>query len=168
MPDTIYRYTVTLVDQRAHKSTVSYLMPLSEATEVENFTIAATDAALINTALDAVTDANIFSETLSALLSGTSSLPVSADVTDEAAIVCFLSEAAEIPKYHVLRIPAPIDALFEADEKTVDETNAALIAFVDAVSETNSVQVSDGEQINVDLENGISHGFWRSVKKSGQ
>jgi hypothetical protein len=168
MPDETFRYSVTLIDERAMKSTLNFQMDVSEATSAENFTLAVGEGATISAALLAVSDALVYSENLTYLISGGSSLPADADITDEAAIVCFLSEAAEVPKYHVLRIPAPADAIFEADGVTVDESDSDLIAYVDALSESGSVVVSDGEQINVDLENGISHGFWRSVKKSSQ
>lgn len=168
MADDYFRYSMTLVDQRAHKTTLNFNMFYNGATSSENFDSATSDAAAIKAAFLAISDALVSNEVLGYQLGGSTALPVTADITDEAAVVCFLSEAAEVPKYHTLRVPAPISALFEADEKTVDETNAALITYVAAVGEQVGgigVIVSDGEQINTDLENGISHGFWRSVKK---
>lgn len=166
MPAETFRYSVTLIDERALRTTLNFLMDVNEATSAENFTLAVGDASTISTALLAVSDALVYNESLAYLIGGASTLPADADISDEAAIVCFLSEAGEVPKYHVMRIPAPVDSLFEADGVTVDEADADLISYIDAVSETNSVVLSDGEQINVDLENGISHGFWRSVRKS--
>ncbi len=168
MPDGNFVYSITLVDQRAHRTTLNYKMFYNGATQSENFDSATSDGAAIAAALLAVSDALVATERLTFEVGGSTSVPAAADVTDEAAVVCFLSEAAEIPKYHTMRVPAPVAALFEADEKTVDETNAALITYIAAVGEQVGdigVIVSDGEQINLDLENGISHGFWRSLKK---
>ena len=168
MPADTFRYSITMIDERALRTTLNFMMETSEATSAENFTLAVTEGAAITAALLAISDALVYAENLTFLVSGASSLPADADITDEAVVVCFLSEAAEIPKYHVLRVPAPVDAMFEADGVTVDETLAALITYVAALDENTSVVVSDGEVINTDLENGISHGFWRSIKKTAR
>lgn len=167
MAEQDWRYTITLVDSKGFKSSLTYLMLTDEVTSDVGYLAALAGGAAVSAELIDVTDALIASETLSEIVAGASSLPGGAvDISDEAAVVCWLSEAAEVAKYHTMRIPAPVAALFEADGYTVDEANADLIAFIDAVGEDGPVLLSDGEAINTDLENGISHGFWRSVKKT--
>ena len=161
----LWRYTVTLVDERALRTVLNFMSEQDGIGLSEEFDSLMIDAAALLSDLLAVSDALLYSETATYLMGGDTALPADADISDEAAIVCFLSAAAAVPKYHVLRIPAPIDALFESDGVTVDESNAALIAYIDNFD--TAFQVSDGEPVIVANENGISHGFWRSRAKKG-
>jgi hypothetical protein len=156
MSDFVYR--VTLIDTKALKTSLSFA--LSDTVYAD----AVTAIGLFATALGLVTDANIYSEHLIEVISGGVALPADADITDEALVVTYLSGAAEVPKYWNLRIPAPVDGLFNADGVTVDITDTDLVDLVLNIA-TNCF-VSDGEVVDVSVDDGISHGFWRSVKKS--
>lgn len=160
-----WRYSVTMVDEKALKTTLNFVAEFDNIGLTEEFDEAQIAAGALKTDLLAVSDALVYSESLTYLIGGGVTLPADADITDEAAIVCYLSAAGEVPKYHTLRVPAPIDALFESDGKTVDETNAALIAYVANFAD-GEWEVSDGEHIETANDNGISHGFWRSKAKS--
>jgi len=111
-----------------------------------------------------VTDASVFKSTLVEILTGDASLPADADVTDEALVVCYLSGTGEVPKYWNLRIPAPVEAMFNEDLVTVDITYQNLQDLVSTLS--TEAKVSDNESLNLDIQEGIKNGYWRSVKKS--
>jgi hypothetical protein len=121
---------------------------------------------LVKNAFAAVTDANFYSESLALLVGGSPALPAAADITDEAAIVAYLSGTGEAPKFHVVRIPAPIDGMFNADKVTVDITNQPLQDYIAELAA--GVVLSDGESINLDEDEGIKSGSWRSVRKSSK
>ena len=162
----IWRYSAVLVDTNALRTVMNFIMPQDEVSLDLEF--AAADAAMlqIKTTLGAITDANFYRETLSLLVGGSAALPADADITDEAAVLTYLTGAGEVPKFHLIRVPAPIDGLFLGDGTTVDDTVQALI---DYISDLESyVEVSDGEVIDTSVNNGISYGFWRSVKKSSR
>lgn len=151
-------YRVTLIDTKALKSTLSFA--LSDTVYAD----AVTAIGLFATALGLVTDANIYSEHLVEIISGGVALPADADITDEALVVTYLSGAAEVPKFWNLRIPAPVAGVFESDGITVDKTDADLIDLI--LNLATNMYVSDGEVIDTTQDDGINHGFWRSVKKS--
>lgn len=164
-----FRYSITLIDSKALKTTLNFVGDFSGIDAADEFSIAAGAGAQIVTDLLAISDANLYSDSMTLLVGGGSALPADADITDEAAVVCFLTAAGVAPEYHTLRVPAPISALFESDLVTVDETNAALQAYVDNFDGTDvEYMVSDGEYIDTSNENGISHGFWRSKAKSSR
>lgn len=164
-----FRYSITLVDEKALKTTLNFVGTFSGIDANDEYALALAAAASLQTDLLAISDALLYSDTLTRLIGGGSSLPASADITDEAAVVTFLSAAGEIPEYHTLRVPAPIDALFESDGVTVDKTNAGLIAYVANFDGADTeFMVSDGEYIDTTNQNGISHGFWRSRAKSSK
>jgi hypothetical protein len=162
-----WRYTVTLIDEKALKTTLNFIYEADNVDLGSEFDDAEAAAAALLTDLEAVTDANVYSEVLGYLRGGDPTLPNDADITDEAAVVCFLTADDVLPEYHTLRIPAPIDAMFESDGKTVDEDNAALIAYVANFAD-GEFTVSDGQYIVTANDNGISHGFWRSRAKSSR
>lgn len=161
-----WRYTVTLLGSNALKTTLVYNFHSEEALLADALAALVTASGLINTSLGLLSDANIYNESLTYLMGGSPALPSGADITDEAVVVCFLTGAGVIPKYHPIRLPAPVSALFESDLITVDETNANLITYVGLLE--TSWQVSDGESINTAVDNGIASGWWRSVRKSGK
>jgi hypothetical protein len=158
-----WRYSVTLIDTKALKTTLNFVAEFDGLGLTEEFDAAQIAAGALKTDLEAVSDANVYSESLTYVMGGSSSLPADADITDELAIVAFLTPAAEAPKYHTLRVPAPIAAAFESDGVTLDETNSDVIAYVDNFE---TWEVSDGEHVVTANANGISHGFWRSRAKS--
>lgn len=158
-----WRATFVLVDTKALKTTLNFIYEADNLTLADEFADANTAMDDLKTDLDAVTDANFYSETLTLLKSGNQALPADADITDLAKVAVHLSPAGEIPKYATLRIPAPISALFESDGVTVDETNANLIAYV---AELANWTVSDGETIQTANDNGIASGWWASASKS--
>lgn len=161
-----WKFNVTLLGSNALKSTLTYYFHSDEALLADALAalIAAKD--LVITSLGLLSDANIYNQNIVLLLGGSPALPADADITDEAVVITFLTGAGVIPKYHPIRIPAPVSGLFESDLVTVDESNSDLIAYVGLLEA--SWQVSDGESINTAVENGIATGWWRSVKKSGR
>lgn len=160
-----WRISFTLIDQRALKTTLNYIYVASNVTLADEFSDANQAMADLKAALDAVTQGNFYSENLTYIKAGSPTLPGSADVTDLAMVVCYLSGAGEVPKYHTLRIPAPVPGLFEADGVTVDKTDADLVAYV---AEVAGFTVSDGEQIDTSIDDGIARGWWASAKKSAR
>jgi hypothetical protein len=161
-----WKYTVTLLGSNALKTTLIYNFHSEEALLADALAALVTASGLINTSLGIISDANIYNESLTYLMGGSPALPSGADITDEAVVITFLTGAGVIPKYHAIRIPAPVAALFESDLITVDETNSDLITYVGLLE--SSWQVSDGEVVNTTVDNGIASGWWRSVKKSGR
>lgn len=161
-----WRYSVTLVDSRSLKTTLNYTATFSGASITDEFGLAQVAAADLLTDLEAVTDAAIYSETLTYLLANNEAIPGAgvADITDEMAVVVWLSDVGSINKYHTLRIPAPIEAMIGSDGVTLDETNAAVQAYV--ANFDTAWEVSDGEHVVVSRENGIESGSWRSRAKS--
>ena len=153
-----FRYHATLIDSRALRTTMQFV--LADTAYVD----AASAAAAIEAALELVTDANVFQSSLIEILTGDAELPNDADISDEAVVVLYLSGTGEWPKYWNLRIPAPVDAMFNADGVTVDITYQNLQDLVSTLS--TEALVSDGEAIDLDIDEGIKRGFWRSVKKS--
>ena len=153
-----FRYHVTFIDSKALKTNMQFV--LADAAYAE----AASAAAAIEAALELVTDANVHVSTLVEILTGDATLPADADISDEALVVTYLSGTGELPKYWNLRIPAPVDAMFNADGVTVDITYQNLQDLVSTLSA--ETLVSDGEAIDLDIDEGIKRGFWRSVKKS--
>jgi len=156
----MFRWTVTLIGTNSLKTTLNFMIPEEDYEDA--------DAAALNllVALNAVTDANVYNETLTEIRSGAATLPSDADVTDEALVITYLSGTGESAKYHPIRIPAPIDAMFLGDKVTVDITNQPLQDWVAELSQ--HVEVSDGESISLDIDEGIASGYWRSVKKLGR
>jgi hypothetical protein len=161
-----WKYTVTLLGSNALKTTLVYNFHSEEALLADALAALVTASGLVNTSLGLLSDANIYNESLTYLMGGSPALPADADITDEAVVITFLTGAGVIPKYHPIRIPAPVSDLFESDLITVDETLADLITYI-ALLEA-SWQVSDGESIDTEVDNGIASGWWRSVKKSGK
>ena len=84
----------------------------------------------------------------------------SADCFEEAAVSTYLNDALDAEKLHVIRIPAPIEALFLSDASTVDTSNALLVQYVQQLSQHSFV--SDGEVINTAIDDGIKYGYKRS------
>lgn len=158
-----WRVTYVLVDTRALKTTMNFIYEADNLTLADEFADANSAMDALKTDLDAVTDANFYSESLTLLKAGSQALPADADITDLAKIAVHLSPAGETPKYGTLRIPAPISGLFESDGVTVDESNASLIAYV---AELANFTISDGETIQTANDNGIESGWWASAKKS--
>jgi len=153
-----YHYRVTFIDTRGLKTSMGFL--LADAVYAD----AMSAAQAIEAALELVTDANVYSSFLIEGITGATSLPGDADITDEALVVTYLSGAGDPAKFWNLRIPAPKSALFNADAVTIDITNQNLQDLVSTLS--TEALVSDGESIDTEVNEGISHGFWRSVKKS--
>ena len=161
-----WKYKVTLVGSNSLRTTLIYNFHSDEALLADALAAIVTASGLVATELGQLSDANIYNEDITYLVGGSSTLPADADISDEAVVMCYLTGAGVIPKYHPIRIPAPVSGLFESDLLTVDETNADLITYVGLLEA--SWQVSDGEAIDTEVDNGIASGWWRSVKKSGK
>jgi len=155
--------TVTLADEKGLKTVMRYFIPNEPLTPYDSAK-ASLDAIVAE--LDPITDATIAQVTLTQLTEADDALGApNSDVSDEAAIVVYINETGTLPKYHTIRVPAPVDGIFEADLITVDRDDADLVAYVAALAE--HTEVSDGEQINTALgEDGMKSGEWRSVKKN--
>lgn len=161
-----WRATVGLVDSKGIKTHLSFNYHSDQAVLLDGFTEANDAFTALVTDLEAVTDANVYSETLVYLKAGDTALG-SGDVTDVASVLCYLSGTGEIPKYYTLRIPAPVSGIFGADGVTIDKADADLVAYV-ANFLSGGFWVSDGEFINDDQDDGIKGGSWTSVKKTKQ
>lgn len=159
-----WRSSVTLVDTKGLKSTVNFMQELDEPTLAEDFAIAAAQHVALVTQLLLVTDANRYSESLAVGMGGSPALPADADVTDVGMVQTYLNATGELAKYHTVRIPAPVDGIFEVDLVTIDKLDAALIAFIAEIG--GYFVVSDGEIINLTIDDGIAGGSWASVKRS--
>jgi hypothetical protein len=155
-----------LVGTNGMKTSLGFRQERDGATPDVDFTAALVAHNLLATALGNVTDANIYSSQLTSLVAGSSAKPAAADITDMAFVQVYLNDPAQLPKYHNLRIPAPIVSMFNADLITVDKTDADLIAFVGVLSD--DFVVSDNEVINTTVDDGVAGGFWASVKKSSR
>lgn len=160
-----WRASITLLDSNGIKTTLNFKATFDNLTLADEFSDA--DGALSDLLSDlaAVSTATIYQSNLTLVGDGDASLPADADVTDVAFVVTYLTGAGVLPKYHTLRIPAPDDTIFGADGVTIDKADAALIAYV-ANFLDGAFEVSDGEHIVDDIDNGIKGGSWASVKKS--
>jgi len=160
-----WRYTVVMIDTKSLKTTLNYQAHIEGISLQDEFDTAQGLAADLLTDLEAVSDAAVYSESLTYLLANSEALPADADITDELAIVVWLSDVGSINKQAVLRVPAPIDAAFSSDGVTLDVTNANVIAFVENFAD-GGFEVSDGEPVITTREDGIVSGHWRSKAKS--
>jgi LPS O-antigen subunit length determinant protein (WzzB/FepE family) len=117
-------------------------------------------------ALDDVTKATIRKVMLTEIISedGTRPVDTSADTFEECAIATYLNDALDQEKLHTVRIPAPIDAMFLNDAQTLDTANALVIQYVQQLSQ--HAFVSDGEQINDAIDDGIKYGYKRSKARN--
>ena len=162
----IWRYSITLLDDKALKTTLNFVAEFDNVGIGEEFDEAQIAAGALKADLEAVTEANVYREQLTYVMGGSSAKPgADVDITDELAIVTFLTADSVAPEYATLRVPAPIAAAFESDGSTLDENNAAVQAYVANFAE-GAWEVSDGQHVVTANQNGISHGFWRSRPKS--
>ena len=159
-----YLYSATLVDWQNHKTTMNFRIPAGGGTQAEDDAAARVSMAAVKAALLNVTDANISAERLISVEGGTTTLPATSEhgVEEEIALSVYLTGAAELPKYAQVRIPAPEDDLFSALVE-VDRDAADLVAYVAALAA--NTEVSDGEQINTAVTDGIAAAWWRSKSK---
>lgn len=153
-----YIYRITLQGHTAKdKTTIAFDI----GTPVDH--VAAQSAATqLRGALVDITKANVAKETLTEILyeDGTRPADASADTFEEAVCLTYLNQALEAEKLFPLRVPAPIEALFLSDAQTLDTSNALLIQYVQQVAQ--HAFVSDNEQINDGIDNGIKSGYKRS------
>ena len=163
--DWVIRFT--LVDTLGLKTNLSYKYHSDQIALADGFGEANTVMEDLKTDLTAVTDANFYSWSLNYLAGGSPALPADADITDVALVTTYLVGAGVLPKYAIVRIPAPVSGIFGADGKTIDKTDADLITYV-ADFAAGGVQVSDGEHVVVDIDNGIKGGSWTSAKKTSK
>lgn len=121
----------------------------------------------IRGSLVAITDANVAGEFITGTVSEDNQLPAGADTTDELVIITHLNAPATAEKLHALRVPAPVDTVWNPDLQTLDMANADVVQFVQQISQ--HAEVSDGETINTSSGvNGMKRGYFRSrAKKLG-
>lgn len=164
-----YEVALTLRDSKALTTTLRFTGIFIGADAPAEYALALAAAQQLQQSIEAVTDAIVAKNTLAYVVAGDTAVPAAgvADITDECAVVCFLTAAGVAPKYHTLRIPAPIDGMFESDGYTLDESNVPVQQFVANFDDADiEFSVSDNEKIVTANDNGISHGFWRSRSKS--
>jgi len=162
-----FECSITLIDTNAQKTTLRFGGLFTGIDAGDEFDLAMTALAALVVSLEAVTDANVYKQTLTRVVGGSTALPEDADITDELAVIAFLTDDDVAPEYHTLRVPAPIDAVWESDGITLDKTNAGVIAYVAEFDQDDvGFQVSDHEYIETANANGIKRGFWRSKAKS--
>lgn len=152
-----YGLSVVLVDSGDNKAVLRYVLNSADAVT------AATDAASIMTALNAITGAVISKYTLHHLYEENSfSWPAGGvNVEERATVTARLGTSPS--KSHTLHIPAPVDALFVAtsgpDRNRVDVTETTLQDYIDLFGSGAEAEISDGEYINTALANhGILEG----------
>ena len=160
-----WRYTVVLIDDKSVKTTLNFRANISGLGLSEEFDAAQIMAGNLLTDLQAVSDAAVYSESLTYIIGNSEALPADADVTDELVVLVWLSDVGQVNKQAALRIPAPIAAAFESDGTTLDKTNGAVQNYV-ANFGTDLWEVSDGESVVTSRDNGIVSGHWRSRAKS--
>lgn len=159
----LFLYRITLQGTKS-KDTTTLTFNLDDFPEPVDFATVLSAADQIRGALVDITDANVKGESVTGVVSEDNQLPADADTTDEAVISVHLNAPTEAEKLASLRIPAPIDAIFQADGITVDVTNALLQQYVQQVAQ--HATVSDGEKIDTTSGTaGISAGYWRSKAK---
>jgi len=159
-------YTIGLRGHGTHdKTTLTFELDAPEAGAI-GYASAITAAGQIKGALVDITDAFVTKETVSEVIFEDNQRPADdVDCYEEAALVCYLNAPTDAEKLHVLRVPAPIDAMFMADGETVDTSNALVLQFVQQVGD--HAFVSDHEQIDYSAGNdgGLKKGYKRTRAK---
>lgn len=116
------------------------------------------DLQAIVTALNVVTDAVVASSTISFENSSDGTVPASADVFEKANVVLYTT--ADGSKTTQFKIPAPAIGIMLGTtgelRDQVDKTDADLIALVAELA--SDILVSDGENIDTTVTNGIDGG----------
>lgn len=139
-----FSLSVTLSDQGGNKSTLKYDLVAAD------FATAVTAAATVIAALDAVTDAAIVAYSLAERFEEDTSAFGLGEVENVASIVARIDAAEQ--KYATIRIPAPVDGIFQAASgplyNVVDPADVALVAYLDIWDSTGGVaNLSDGEKL---------------------
>jgi len=156
-----YEGRVTLIDEHGFKSQMVYDLGVSAA-----LTGAASAIADLNTIvaeLVDVTSANPVDIYVSCHddTNQVGTLPAESEIAEEAVLSVHLLAAPLPQKLGTLRIPAPVDGIFQADGYTVDTADADLQAYVAAVAATTTI--SDGENIiTARGSGGIANASWRT------
>lgn len=167
MANPLWMYKVTLQGSTPkNKTSLNFVLEYDDAASPMDHAAALNAANQIRGGLVAITDAFLARESLDYLISADNQLPAgNIDVMDEAAVIVYLNDpTGNLPKYHTVRIPAPDSTVFLADGETVDIGDAALIQYIQQLSQ--HAFVSDNEQINTTSQNGIASGHKRSRAKS--
>jgi len=154
-----YQASIKLVDAAGN---ISYLRP--DVVGADHAT-ALTNTQSIITALDTLTNALIVGYIVSVVYAEDTEQygTAGSEVENIAEIVCPLETAG---KYHVLKVPAPVDGLFVGttgpDRNTVDTSDADLLSYVSLYVDKTGygtpgadaiALVSDGEKIKPDNDN---------------
>jgi hypothetical protein len=149
-----------LVD--AGNNRVNKSFRLTSATDAE----ALTDVATILAALEAVTDCNGLSYTISQKYDNNAFALPSAGVQAEAKAVVMVRDAANASKSHTVEIPGPIAGVWLSstgeNSNVVDISLVALKAFVNLYDSTGEATLSDGESVETD---GLIRGYRKTVRK---
>lgn len=141
-----YRLVVNLVDTGANTTTRTYELDSADATE------AATDAAAVIAALEAVTDCAVAGYTLGEkFVESALTYPAAAEVENLAEISAKIVGAPH--KSAVFSIPAPNVGIFTGTEgpsfNVVDVADTALMTYMQLFDGSGPASLSDGEQIVV-------------------
>ena len=163
----VYNGTIGLVDERGEKTYIQYSIdtPTNIPFAGADLTAAAGHITDLAAKLGALSNANIFLAELRIRVIDNATLGADgSDVSNEAVLEVFINPTGQLEKVTKIRIPSPLESLFELDKKTVDLENADLADYVDEVDA--GVFLSDGEQINDALGvNGVKKGYWVSKSR---
>lgn len=138
-----YVLMVVLSDQGGNKSTLRFDMTATDAAT------AATDAATIIAALGAVTTAQIVSYSVNHVYQEDTDLYGEGESENVASISARIDSAQT--KYATLRIPAPVDGIFQAAEgplyNQIDPADTDLGVYLSVFATGHQALVSDGEAL---------------------
>jgi len=160
----VYSGRIVLLDEHGFRTSVHYNLPSSADTTGMAAAMAAMNAIAVE--LADVTSSNLEYIALTSQddTNAVGTLPAEAENSEEAVLSVHLTAAPNPEKLATIRIPAPVDGIFMADKHTVDTTNVALLAYVEAVAD--NAEISDGETIvKARGAGGIKRGSWRSTAK---
>lgn len=154
-----YQANIKMVDAAGN---VSFLRPDVEGAD---HATALTNTQSIITALNAITDALVVGYSVAVVYAEDTDQygTAGSEVENIAEIVCPLEAAG---KYHVFKVPAPVDGLFVGttgpDRNTVDTSDADLLAYISLFTDKTGygtpgadaiALVSDGEKVKPDNTN---------------
>jgi len=154
-----YRYTITLQGHIVgDKSTLRF-----DLGDLVDEASALNAANQVRGSLVDITKAFVAQELLTNVISEDDTNPTdeSADTFEKAKVTVYLNDTGT--KVHNIAIPAP-DEFIQPDGRTVDITNALLIQYVQQLAQHTFL--SDNEQIDTTLSNGIKAGWVVSASKN--
>lgn len=156
-----YVMRVVMVDEKGVQSYPTYKTTQVNADPAVEFVQARDAFNAVLTALGNVSSAVIKDASMKIILFQSGDTPPDiSNVAERALVNVHLSSLKTAPHY----IHSPLNELFVPGSKTVDLTNANLVAYINALA---GMRLSDGEQIDIfSGSNGMKNGRWISVPRS--